>query len=177
MKKISFFSFSWARISRAERVGWGALLILVIGFNVFASQVETHAATLAQGFLVRDEDQATTEPAKRLQPTREYLPVNVARQPRRVMQLTLTAYTSLPGLTDGSPFITANGSHVQPGTIAANCLPFGAKVQFPELYGDQIFVVEDRLHPRKGCAVIDVWLPTYNEAKQFGVKYTAVHVL
>lgn len=90
---------------------------------------------------------------------------------------TLTSYTSLAGLTDSSPFVTASGSRVHMGTVAANCLAFGTRIQIPELYGDAIFVVEDRLHPRKGCGMIDVWLPTYAEAKQFGVKHAEVKVL
>lgn len=90
---------------------------------------------------------------------------------------TLTSYTSLAALTDSSPFITASGSRVHMGTVAANCLPFGTRIQIPELYGDAIFVVEDRLHPRKGCGMIDVWLPTYAEAKKFGVKHAEVEIL
>lgn len=90
---------------------------------------------------------------------------------------TLTSYTSIAALTDSSPFITANGSHVHMGTVAANCLSFGTRIQIPDLFGDQIFVVEDRLAARKGCGMIDVWLPTYQEAKKFGVKHVQVKVL
>jgi 3D (Asp-Asp-Asp) domain-containing protein len=45
------------------------------------------------------------------------------------------------------------------------------------LYGDQVFVVEDRLNSRYGCNMIDVWMPDYNEAIQFGHKFTTVNVL
>lgn len=90
---------------------------------------------------------------------------------------TLTAYTSIPGLTDNSPFITASGARVHEGTVAANCFAFGTRIRIPELFGERIFVVEDRLHPRKGCGLIDIWLPTYDAAKRFGVKFTTVEVL
>jgi 3D (Asp-Asp-Asp) domain-containing protein len=104
------------------------------------------------------------------------LPEIARATPRHITPHTITAYTSLPGLTDNSPFITASGSHVHSGTVAANCLPFGTKVQLPELFGDRVFTVEDRLHPRKGCGMIDVWMPTYQDAKNFGVQFTTVYI-
>lgn len=100
----------------------------------------------------------------------------VTQAPRFSVNYTLTSYTSIAALTDGSPFITANGSRVRMGTVAANCLEFGTRIRIPELFGEQIFTVEDRLNARKGCGIIDVWLPTYTEAKQFGVKFTKVEV-
>lgn len=170
MKKPSFFTFSLAHLTPLERVGWGALLILVMGFNVFATQVEAQASEESQ--------EVVTDVAAEIQePVQAYLPENEARKPRRVYKSTLTAYTSRVEETDSSPFITANGSYVHVGTIAANCLAFGTKVQLPELFGDQVFVVEDRLHPRKGCNQLDVWFPEYNDAIQFGKQYSTVHVL
>ncbi|MBD3252034.1 hypothetical protein GF380_06350, partial [Candidatus Uhrbacteria bacterium] len=55
----------------------------------------------------------------------------------------MTAYTSRPEETDDTPFITADGSHVRDGIVAANFLPFGTKVRIPSLFGDQIFEVHD----------------------------------
>lgn len=104
-------------------------------------------------------------------------PVKVPEQVKSSSVYLMTSYTSLPELTDGSPFITANGSHVHMGTIAANCLPFGTRVRIPDLFGDQIFVVEDRLAARKPCGMIDVWLPTYQEAKKFGVRHAKIEIL
>jgi len=96
--------------------------------------------------------------------------------PRFSTHYTLTSYTSIEALTDSTPFITASGSHVRLGTVAANCLPFGTQIKIPDLFGDYLFTVEDRLNARKGCGMIDVWLPTYAEAKQFGVKFKVVEV-
>ncbi len=171
MKKPLFFTFSLAHLSPLERVGWGTLLILVMGFNVFATQVEAQASEESQEASVAVETEADQSVAQ------EFLPEIEDRKPRRVYKSTLTAYTSRVEETDSSPFITANGSHVHIGTIAANCLAFGTKVQLPELFGDQVFVVEDRLHPRKGCGQLDVWFPEYNQAIQFGKKYSTVYVL
>ena len=69
----------------------------------------------------------------------------------------VTYYASTPGQTSGNPFITASGSHVHWGTVASNCFPFGTRIRIPELYGDQIFIVEDRHSTRYGCGLVDVW--------------------
>lgn len=99
--------------------------------------------------------------------------------PERVIStfsVIVTAYSSTPDQTDDTPFITAAGTHVRNGIVAANFLPMGTKIKLPEIYGDRIFVVEDRMHPRKQW-MVDVWFPTYMEAKEFGAKDTYIEVL
>ncbi len=88
----------------------------------------------------------------------------------------VTAYSSTPDQTDGSPFITANGTYVRDGIIAANFLPFGAKVRFPEMYGDKIFIVADRM-AKKNSHKIDIWMPSRDIALQFGVKRLVVEII
>ncbi|MCR4328550.1 MAG: 3D domain-containing protein [Patescibacteria group bacterium] len=88
----------------------------------------------------------------------------------------ITAYSSTPEETDDTPFITASGSTVRDGIIAANFLPFGTKVQIPSLFGDKIFIVEDRMHSRKTNNV-DIWMPTKFDAIQFGAHRTEIAVL
>src|SRR3990167_1248447 len=39
--------------------------------------------------------------------------------------VTITAYSSTPEETDSTPFITASGTHVRDGVVAANFLPLG----------------------------------------------------
>ena len=46
-------------------------------------------------------------------------------KPKRVIYVTVTSYSSTPDQTDDSPFVTANGTWVHDGTLAANFLPFG----------------------------------------------------
>lgn len=87
----------------------------------------------------------------------------------RSLKVTVTAYSSTPDQTDSTPFITANGQHVRDGIIAANFLPFGTRVRFPELYGDKVFTVEDRMHPRFPMRA-DVWMEERGEAVRFGIK-------
>ncbi len=93
---------------------------------------------------------------------------------------TMTAYNSEVGQTDDSPCITANGfnvcSHGIEDTIAANFLPMGTKVKIPELYGDRIFIVRDRMnqkHPNR----VDVWMKTRTDALKFGVKVAKIQII
>ncbi|MEK7114524.1 MAG: hypothetical protein AAB832_00450 [Patescibacteria group bacterium] len=93
-----------------------------------------------------------------------------------IVKTLITAYSSSVNQTDDTPFITASGSYVRPGIIAANFLPFGATIRIPEIFGNQIFVVEDRLHERNGDR-IDIWMPTEKEALEFGVKISEIEIL
>jgi len=88
----------------------------------------------------------------------------------------VTAYSSTPEETDDTPFITAMNSEVRDGIVAANFLPFGTKIQIPEHFGDKVFTVEDRMHRRK-TNFVDVWMPTKQAAKEFGISYTSIVIL
>jgi len=90
--------------------------------------------------------------------------------------ITITAYSSTPDQTDDTPFITASGTYVEDGVVACNFLKFGTKVRFPEIYGDKVFTVEDRM-AKKNNTKMDIWFPTRSEAKKFGVKKTTVEVI
>ena len=87
-----------------------------------------------------------------------------------------TAYSSTPDQTDDTPFITANGSNVHDGVIACNFLRFGTRVKFPNLYGDKIFVVEDRMALRNSHKM-DIWFETREQALQFGARTVKVEIL
>jgi len=95
---------------------------------------------------------------------------------RGPLYIAATGYSSTADQTDDSPFITANGMHVYDGTIAANFLPFKTQIKIPELYGDKIFTVEDRMNPRYSNR-IDIWFPDRNSAIQFGVRKIKIEVL
>ncbi|MCH8048729.1 3D domain-containing protein [Patescibacteria group bacterium] len=107
------------------------------------------------------------------------LPISSPKTPTRVaktVNVIVTAYSSTPDQTDDTPFITASGNWVRDGIVATNILPMGTKIKIPEVYGDRIFVVDDRMHPRKQYNV-DIWFSSYWEAKNFGVKRTYIEVL
>jgi len=88
---------------------------------------------------------------------------------------TATAYNSLWWQTDGSPWITASGTRCRYGVVASNFLAFGTKLKI-DGFGDQIFVVEDRMN-RRYTNRIDIWMPSYKQAIRFGkqeIKYYVV---
>jgi len=95
-------------------------------------------------------------------------------------EIVLTAYSSTIDQTDASPCITATGfnvcKHNKENIIAANFLPFGTKVRIPELYGDKVFIVQDRMNKRHSSRV-DIWMKTRTKAKQFGVKRAKIEVV
>ena len=87
-----------------------------------------------------------------------------------------TAYSSTVDQTDSSPFITASGTYVRDGIIAANFLPFGTVVRIPDIYGGKLFVVEDRMHERYWYN-IDIWFPDRSMAKEFGARKIKIEVV
>lgn len=88
----------------------------------------------------------------------------------------VTAYSSTPEETDNSPFITASNKYVNDGIVAANFLPFGTKIKIPSLFGNKVFVVEDRMSEKRNN-YIDIWMPSKEEAKKFGVHYTTIIIV
>ncbi len=104
-------------------------------------------------------------------------PSNPEPQVTQKIRVVITAYSSSPWETDSNPFITASGNWVKEGIVANNMLPFGTKIKIPELYGDKVFVVEDRMHWKKGYYHVDIWFASYWEAKNFGAKRSYIEVL
>ena len=94
----------------------------------------------------------------------------------RFVKVVITAYSSRVGETDDTPFMTAAGTKVRPGVVAANWLPLGAKIRIPALFGDQVFIVEDRMHSRMNGKV-DVWFSSTDEALRFGTQVARVEIL
>lgn len=93
------------------------------------------------------------------------------------MKVVITGYSSTIWETDDTPQITASGALVRDGIVANNGLPMGTKIKIPELYGERIFVVEDRMSWVKGKYHVDIWFPSYFEAKNFGAQRTYIEVL
>ncbi len=95
----------------------------------------------------------------------------------RRIPMVITAYSSSIWETDDTPFITASGSTVRDGIVANNLLPFGTKVRIPDLYGNKVFVVEDRMNSRVGYHHLDIWFPERYQALEFGAKTGHIEVL
>lgn len=126
-----------------------------------------------------------------------YFPISEDNKPLYEKWVVATAYSSDPRQTDNTPCIPAMNfdlcayfeEYGIEDTIAANFLPLGTQVKFPELYGDKIFVVRDRMNARYNKTNrIDFWVgserPTSkeivieakNKAKGFGVKRVRMEV-
>ena len=102
---------------------------------------------------------------------------NEARNVVKTLKVVVTAYSSTPGQTDETPFVTASNKYVRDGIVANNLLPFGTKVRIPKLYGDKVFTVEDRMNKRKGNYHFDIWMPSQDLAINFGLKTAEIEVL
>src|SRR5512133_3445077 len=81
----------------------------------------------------------------------------------------VTAYTSTVDQCDSTPFTTANGTTVHDGIVAANWLKFGTRVRIPAMFGDKVFIVADRMHPRFDDR-LDVWMAEMSDARTFGLR-------
>lgn len=95
--------------------------------------------------------------------------------PQKTMYVTVTAYSSTVDQTDGTPYLTAFGSPVREGIVAANFLPVGTVVRFPDKFEDKLFVVEDTMDKRFSLQV-DIWMSDQEEAKKFGIQYLKMEV-
>lgn len=102
-------------------------------------------------------------------------PVSKEKPAVKTITVTATAYTSEVWQTDATPFITASGTTVRHGVIAANFLPIGTRVRMPEIYGHEIFIVEDRMNPRY-FRRIDIWMDDLTEARAFGVQQVKLEI-
>lgn len=98
----------------------------------------------------------------------------------RTMHVVATAYSSTVDQCDSTPCITADGfnvcKHGKEDVIAANFLRLGTKVKLPELFGDRIFTVHDRMNPRYNYR-IDIWMTDRNKALSFGKRYVKIEVV
>ena len=99
------------------------------------------------------------------------------REPKRSVAVVATAYTSTPEETDDTPFLSANGTIVYDGMIAANFLPFGTLVRFPEIDQDKIFRVDDRMNSRYGHGRIDIWMRGKSTAFTFGKQHLDMEII
>lgn len=145
----------------STRRGHYSIALAVIAFPLILASIHSPK--------VEESSQASLFPlaeAEVVTPLRDYVSFNVW----------VTAYSSSVDETDDTPFVTASGASVEDGIIAANFLPFGTRIIIPELFGDRIFVVQDRMHRRK-TNFIDIWMPTKDSAKEFGIYNAEIYII
>ncbi|MEX0877757.1 MAG: hypothetical protein WDZ40_02725 [Candidatus Spechtbacterales bacterium] len=175
------------------------VFLVSVAFTHYAIATAAGTATSLNSFILKSEDTKTTEaegvghedsnieyknePIKtaRTVSATAYSVVNVPPQEKELIitkkvWVPITAYSSTPDQTDSTPFITASGTRVRDGIVAANFLPIGTQIRIPEYYGDKVFVVEDRMNLRY-WEKVDIWMPTRVEALNFGVRRTYVEVI
>ena len=116
----------------------------------------------------------TLSPSSQSQP---FLRAKKEEKIKETVPVLLTAYSSTFWETDENPYLTAAGTIVRNGVVACNFLPLGTKIKIPEIFGERIFVVEDRMHPKVEGYRVDVWFENYWQALNFGVKKTYIEVL
>lgn len=91
----------------------------------------------------------------------------------KLIEVTAHAYSSTEGQTDASPFITAAGTTVRYGVVAANFVPLHTKI----LIGNKVFVVEDRMNERyDNVPIIDIWMPSVEAALVFGSRTLLIEI-
>lgn len=84
------------------------------------------------------------------------------------------AYSSDVAQTDANPLVTASGTTVQAGTIAANFLPFGTTVRL----GEATYTVQDRLNARYNDKyIIDLWQPSHEAAIAWGARVVELEIV
>ena len=88
----------------------------------------------------------------------------------------VTAYSSSADETDSTPHVTASGTRTREGVIASNVFPMGTQLKIPELFGEKVFVIEDRMHNRFTDR-IDVWMPSKWQALKFGKHVAEVEIV
>lgn len=91
--------------------------------------------------------------------------------------VTATAYSSTPDQTDSTPFTTSNGKPVYDGLIAANWLPYNTKIRIPDMFGDKIFTVNDRMNARYRAGRLDVWMASRFDARKFGARKVRIQIV
>jgi len=110
----------------------------------------------------------------------EVQPVQPVYEVVATSQRKITAYNSDSSQTDSTPCLTATDfnlcQHDVEDSIAANFLDFGTKVRIPEIFGDRVFVVRDRMSVRYPNRV-DVWLKDRKQAVSFGVQVAKIEVV
>lgn len=98
------------------------------------------------------------------------------------LTVTSTAYNSIAGQTDATPFITATGTRTRPGVVAVSRdllrrYPYGSRLKIVGIVPTRscglkkvptrTYVIEDTMN-RRMVNKVDIWMESRNEAMNFG---------
>jgi len=159
---LSFPQFTHAAVPIMEKKPEMASLPALV-LPLFDPSQETMSAPV-QPLVLAQNELKSEEPNTRKQKT------------SRTIFVLVTAYSSTPDQTDGSPYITAKNTFVRDGIVASNFLSFNTRIRVPKYFGDKEFIVEDRMNERFSER-IDIWMPTRDQAKAWGARWVKVEVL
>ena len=156
-------------------------LFIIIALPIIEPKTKNFETATAESLVFFEQDETTHSPLVIQENSLRTIssttsPEELIRVVKVFEQVKITGYSSTYWQTDDTPFITASGKWVYDGIIATNLLPFGTKVRIPEIYGNRIFIVEDRMHSRNSYNA-DIWFANYWEAKTFGVKIANLEIL
>lgn len=135
-----------------KRIALVTLSLVVAFSSIVPAQAAVSSATTVK---VEAPDEVTLDHSEPLLPMLTY-------------KVDMTAYNSEVGQCDADPFTAADGTTTYDGMVATNFLPFGTKVRIPELFGDKVFTVHDRMN-RRYWHRVDVWMKEKPAAKKFGL--------
>lgn len=131
--------------------------------------------------------QASTSRAQNIQQLQSQVGRTTTRTGRSAI-LRATAYNSMPGQTDSTPFITATGTRTRPGVVALSrdmlrMFPYGTRITIQDLSGrsgglfnGRVFIVEDTMAAYK-TGSIDIWMSSYGDAIRFGARQVRITAL
>lgn len=171
MKRARYLFKKWLKLDKKPLI-----LLIVFAFEFVFPQISM-AALPREAPLTQRQVYWSGSPRDELQESlkqRDFLPQARELKPRRIIYITVTAYSSTSDQTDDTPCITANGfdvcEHNQENIVAANFLPLGTKISFPDYFGsDHYFYVNDRMNTRYAYR-LDIWMKSRQAAKQFGIR-------
>lgn len=145
----------------------------LIGLLVIAGNSSAVSAKINPEFTIEDFIEATSMIAHG--PRAKDVRVVVGK-----VKVTMTAYNSVVEQTDSTPCIAASGFDLceanEENVVAANFLPLGTQIRIPKKFGNRVFTVQDRMHPRFGDRV-DIWFREVQDAKAFGVRQMEIEIL
>lgn len=161
------------------------IVFALLGLNALFAMKDlsfaTQAANPAEALPASQDIQALEGAivAQAAMPQRESVVFAASAAPeKKFYSAKVSAYTSSVDQTDSTPFITASGSYVRDGIAAANFLPMGTKFRIPKLFGDKVFVVEDRMNSRyNGTTHVDIFMEDGRAARLFGMQNAQLEVL
>ncbi|ULH16081.1 3D domain-containing protein [Deinococcus sp. KNUC1210] len=157
---------------------------------VRAAKVPVQVKTPVQAKVPTPKVAAPSAAALRAQGVRQAQAVaaTVPRANGRSAVVHATAYSSTPGQTDSTPFVTATGTRVRPGVVALSPdllrrFPYGTRLMIEDLSGGysaylkgKVFVVEDTMNPRI-YNTLDIWMGTSYQAMNWGARNIRITAL